>query len=397
MQPDTPLRISARAALRSLLLKTACLALICSIGYGQRLFVESDTVEGQLLQQIDAEQDARKRVALLEKFASDFPNHEAVTWVLSHLQTTALQAKDYDRVLEITTRILAVDPEDIAAAHNALRAVEGKKDPELVRRWSVQTSTIARRVINAKPRDDQDADERKAVLDFAKQVELYSEYSLYFAALTAEDPAAKNALVGTLEARNPQSEYLVQLRTMEAVTAQPMDADEAVRVAEAGFEKDQWNVDQLFMVAAYYMQQRTNPEKVVSYGVKLLELIENAPKPVDLSDEKWGARKCEIAGQTNWMVGLIFSTQEKYSLADQYLRAALKDIKNQDMIAGALYHLGFVNYRIAESGDRIRIHDAVKFTSDCARIPSAVQAQAAENLRSMKSEYALPDEMLPRD
>ena len=186
------------------------------------------------------------------------------------------------------------------------------------------------------------------------------------------------------------------MRTSQAVVVRQVDVEEAVRSAEAAFEKDQWNIDQLFMVATYHMQRRTSPEKVVSYGVKLLELIDGAAKPADISDENWDARKHEIMGQTNWMVGLIFSTQEKYALADKYLREALKDIKNQDMVAGALYHLGYVNYRIAESGDRIRIHDAVKFTSDCARLPSAVQAQAAENLKSMKSEYALPDEMIPR-
>jgi hypothetical protein len=59
------------------------------------------------------------------------------------------------------------------------------------------------------------------------------------------------------------------------------------------------------------------------------------------------------------------------------------------MIAGALYHLGYVNFRIAEAGERIRIHDAVKFTEQCVAIPSAVQRQAQENLRSMKAEYNL--------
>ena len=61
------------------------------------------------------------------------------------------------------------------------------------------------------------------------------------------------------------------------------------------------------------------------------------------------------------------------------------------MLAGAYYHLGYVNYQIAEAGERIRIHDAVRFTKDCININSAVQYQATENLKAMKAEYGLQD------
>jgi tetratricopeptide (TPR) repeat protein len=384
-------------AMRSLILVFALLASLGSVASAQRLFVESDTVEGQLLQQIDAEKDEAKRVALLEKFANDFPNHEAVTWVLSNLQSAALQSKEYDKVLEIATRILALDPDDVAAAHNALRAVEAKKDPELVRRWSSQTSTIAKRVIATPARDDEEAEDHKAKVEFAQQVDIYTEYSLYAAALSSTDEKVKTGLIETLETRNPKSEYLAQMRTSQAAVVRQVDAEEAVRFGEESFAKGNYNIDQMFMVASYHMQRRSNPDKVVLFGLKLLEVVETTPKPAGISDDDWQAHIHDIAGQTNWMVGLIFSTQEKYALADKHLRAALNDIKNQDMVAGALYHLGYVNYKIAESGDRIRIHDAVKFTADCAKIQSAVQAQAAENLKSMKAEYALPDDLMPRD
>ena len=76
-------------------------------------------------------------------------------------------------------------------------------------------------------------------------------------------------------------------------------------------------------------------------------------------------------------------------MADRTLRQALPNLKSSDMIAGALYHLGYVNYRLAEAGERIRIHDAVRYTTECISINSAVQQQAIENLKSMKAEYNL--------
>ena len=46
---------------------------------------------------------------------------------------------------------------------------------------------------------------------------------------------------------------------------------------------------------------------------------------------------------------------------------------------------------MAEAGERIRIHDAVRFTKECININSTVQLQAMENMMAMKAEYALQD------
>ena len=377
----------------TLVIRMLLLALLCTAAFGQRLLVESDTIEGQLLQQIDAEQDAAKRLPLLERFAKEYPNHEAVTWVLAHLQAHAFQTKDYTRVLQLAIRILSLDPDDVSAAHNALRAVEAKGDPELIRRWSQQTSLIARRVQKSKePEDPEELADWKARVEFARQVDLYSEYSLSFAALSAADGKARADLIRALENRNPKSEYLAQMRTSQATVARQVDVEEAVRAFEESYVQGSYSVDQLFMAATYYMQKRTAPDKVVTYGLKLLDLIDQAPRPQEYSEETWAARRKEMLGQTHWMVGLIFSTQERFQPADKHLREAMKYIRDrQDMAAGALYHLGYVNYRMAEGGDRVRIHDAVRFTFECSRIQSAVQMQAQENLKSMRAEYALPD------
>jgi hypothetical protein len=380
----------------TLILRIALVAVLISMAASaQKLMVESDTIEGILLQQIDAEQNPEKQLVLLEKFAKDFPNHEAVTWVLAHLQSAALKSKNFDRVLELAIRILGTDPDDVPAAHNALRAVEQRGDVDLVKRWSAVTSAIARRVIKSRqPDDPEEVEDWKARVEFAKQVETYTEYALYYAAVTAKDSRTKSDLVELLEQRNPRSEYLAQMRTSQAAVVRQVDVEEAVRSVEADYAAGKYQVDQLYMAAAYYMQRRTSPEKVVTYGLKLLELLDKGVRAAEMNDVDWDRRKRDLVGQTSWMVGLIFSTQEKFALADKHLRVALTHIRDSDMVAGALYHLGYVNYKLAESGDRIRIHDAVKFTTDCTKIASAVQAQASENLKAMKAEYGLNEDIL---
>ena len=380
----------------TLVLRIALVAVLISMAAsGQKLMVESDTVEGLLLQQIDAEENADKKLVLLEKFAKEYPNHEAITWVLSHLQSAALNNKAFDRVLELAIRILGTDPDDVPAAHNALRAVEQLGNPELVKRWSAQTSAIARRVMKSKaPEDPEETEEWKARVEFAKQVETYTEYSLYYAAITSKDARFRADLVEALESRNPKSEYLAQMRTSQAAVVRQVDVEEAVRSVEVDYQAGKFNVDQLYMAAAYYMQRRSSPDKVVTYGQKVLELLERGAKTTDMSEADWDRRRRELTGQTNWMVGLILSTQERFAQADKHLRAALTQIRDSDMVAGALYHLGYVNYKLAEAGDRVRIHDAIRYTTECAKMQSAVQAQAAENLKAMKAEYGLNDDIL---
>ena len=360
--------------------------------FGQKLLIEIDTQEGQLLQQIDTEKDAVKKIALLESFAKQFPNHEAATWVFSNMQQHFLQTQQYEKVFEIGVKILSIDPIEVSAAHNCLKAAEAKKDLALIRLWSTQTSHVARKAMQLKrPEygDDEEVAEWKQRVEYARQVEQYTEYALYFASLQTKDTKAKSNLIEALEQRNPMSEYLSQMRTSQTTVFRQVDIEEAVASAEVQFEKGEFNEDLLLMVATHYMQKRKENAKIIAYSQKLLEIIETKTKPEDVSEADWDVKKQNMIGNANWMIGLLFSTEEKYAQADKHLRAALPHIKNKDMLAGAYYHLGYINYRIAEAGERIRVHDAIRYTQLCIAINSAVQHQAMENLKAIKAEYGL--------
>ena len=378
--------------MKSFLLRISLLLLVSTAAFSQKLLIETDTQEGQLLQQIDDEANEVKKQALLEQFAKTFPNHEAMPWVLSQTQARYITQKNWDKALEIGTRLLGLDPMEVGAAHNCLKAAEGKQDVELIRKWSDQTSIVAREVRKLKkPDDPEDVDDWKVKVEYAKQVEQYAEYALYYAALNVKDVKIKNSLMEQLEQKNPTSEYLAQLRTSQTTVVRQVDVEEAVAAAEAGFAKGEYNDDLLLMVATHYMSKRTNPDRVITYSNKLVELLNTKPKPAGMDDGEWNRKKANMMGTANWMMGLLYSTQERFAQADHALRAALPHLHNSDMVAGALYHLGYVNYRLAEQGERLRIHDAVRYTTECSQINSAVQKQAIDNLKSMKAEYNLQD------
>jgi tetratricopeptide (TPR) repeat protein len=328
---------------------------------------------------------------MLELFARSFPNHEAANWVLGQLQLAYVATKQFNKAMQAGVQLLGLDPEDVGAAHNCLRSIEPTQNAELIRRWSDLTAQIARRVLKTpKPEMADDVPDWKAKLEYAKQVEQYAEYSLYFAAVQTHDTATKQKLMEALEQRNAASEYLAQLRTsQQAPSVRQVDIEEAVAATEAAYQKGQYNADGLLTAATHLMSKQKEPEKVIAYSTKVVELVAAETKPADTSDAEWEKRQHYLTSTAQWMMGLLYSTQEKFSLSDRNLRAALPMLHNVDMMTGALYHLGYVNYRLAEAGERIRIHDAVRYTQQCVEIESAVQQQCIQNLKSMKAEYNL--------
>ncbi|HYP13104.1 MAG TPA: hypothetical protein VEQ63_04210 [Bryobacteraceae bacterium] len=381
------------ASLRPLVLLVALLTSFAA-AYSQKLEVEMDTLEGQALQKIDAEMDPAKKLTLMQAFAKEFPNHEAVTWVLGRMQATYLEAKQYEKVLEVGTRILSLDPMELTAAQLCLKAAEGRKDLPLIKLWSGQTFQLAKRVAQSqRPEygDETDIAQWKARIEYARQVEQYTEYALYFASLQTTDAKLKSNLIETLESRNPMSEYLAQMRTAHTSVVRQVDIEEAVAAAETQFRQGEYSEDALLMVATHLMQRRRDPEKVIAYSDKLIELLATRGKPEAISEAEWDGKKRNMLGTAHWMAGVLSSTLQRFGAADRHLRAALPYLRNNEMIAGAYYHLGFVNFRIAETGERIRIHDAIRFTKECLAINSAVQFQASENLKAMKAEYGLQE------
>ena len=154
--------------------------------------IDATTPEGQLLQQIGQTQEDAKKLALYEQFVSKAPpKHEAVGWVYEQMQPAYLKAGQPDKTLEIGAKLLAMNPDDAEAAHQNLLAAEAKNDPDLIRKWSDQTSQMARKVAQSpQPSIDADQVEKwKARVNYATQLDTYTEYAIYTAGMKADGPA----------------------------------------------------------------------------------------------------------------------------------------------------------------------------------------------------------------
>jgi len=372
------------------------IGLLAGNGLAQRhklAAVNAESPDGKLIQQALQENDPAKKIELLEQFITQFADKkEATEWVLSQLQPLYLKAGNNDKAIATGEKLLADDADDIDSAYNNLKAAEAKKDADAIVKWSAVTSQIAKKAVASPKREGQDAEEWKQAVDYAKQVDTYTEYALYLAALQSADPQKVMQLSDALEKRNPQSQYISMVMEKYAASARQANAlPKAVEFGERAYGRNQFNADMLLAMSDSFMQKQQF-DKAVTYATKSVEVMSSQAKPEGYSDADWQKKKTSIIGLGNWMSGVSLSSQNKYPQADKALRAALPDIKdNQQLMAGALFHLGLVNYKMGQtSKNKTQINDALKFSQQCSAINGPFQAQAQKNVKVIKTEFKIP-------
>lgn len=368
------------------------LGLIPALGSAQRhkLTINAETPEGQMLQQIGQESDAAKKLALMAEFVNKHPSHEGAPWVLEQLTAAYLKNNQFAEALASAEKLLAGDPEDLGTSFNALKAAEGKKDADQVKKWSDSTSTLARKAIAApKPGEESAAENWKANVEYARQVETYTEYALYVTALSSPDPAKRIMLYEALEARNPKSEHLPNLRSLYFISLRQSNAnDKALAYAEKMLESDQSNEDMLLLVADNYFNRKHKPDQVIAYGLKLGEMMATKPKPEGVADEDWNKRKTLMGGLGYWLAGVTYANQSKFPETDRTLRLALPLVEgNNELKHQTLFYLGLANYRMGgPKKDKKLLSEALRFNQQCAAIKGPLTAQATKNAAVIKQE-----------
>ncbi len=349
----------------------------------QSIVVSAATAEGQLIEQIRNESDAAKKVALLEEFLTRYPQHEGVPWAYSEMVATCPQTGQYDKALSAADKLLGLDPGDLGIALAAVKAAEAMKDPDAVRQWAVRASELARREAKAPKAGSETDEDHKQRVAFAGEVDTYTEYALFTSALQAQAPGPRAALLRALEQQAPDSAYWTHAHELYFLAlVQTGDVPAAVAVAEKAIAKGQPTLDMLAAAGDFHLRNNTEPQKVLDYSSRLIELVNTSPQPATVSDAAWQQRKNTLVGLGNWMTGMVYTTQGKLSEADKALRAALPLLEGNDQVkAGALFNLGLANQKLN------RLADAMRFYEQCVAIQSPYQSLAAGNLKGLKSAY----------
>jgi tetratricopeptide (TPR) repeat protein len=365
----------------------SALVAVTSVVSAQRhgITINTEKPEGQMLQQIGQESDAAKKLGLLEQFAAKYPKHEGILSVYEMMIPAYAKAGQAPKALEACDKLLTADASDAENAHECLKVAESTKDPDMVIKWSARASDACRKVTqSAKPKEEDEVEDWKKRVEYAKQADIYTEYALYAVALQTTAADQKVAVGEALEQRNPESKYYPQVAAQQFLAYQQLgQKDKAAQVAEKIVAKDPSNEDMLLAAADYYMNAKIN-DKALQYSTRLTEVMLAKAAPAGVSEADWTKKKDLVMGLGYWMQGVIHSTQNKFAPADAALRKALPLIaNNRQLLPGTLFYLGLANYKME------KIPDALKFFNQCAATPSPFQAQAKKNIAAIRTQYII--------
>ena len=368
------------------------LALSVPVAFAQRHSlggINPDVPEGRALQQIEAEADEAKKVPLLEQFVAQFPKDENIPWIYDQLIAAYAKAGQSDKVLETGQKLLAMDPEDVPTAQACLKAAEAKKDPGLVLKWSATTSELARKMVQLpQPEAAEDVEAWKRNVDYARQVDVYTEYAIFAALLQSTDPKVRIELGEALQTRNPGSEYVPKLsQPLFLAYMQTGQSEKGLAFAEKCIAANQASAEMMLTVAQNYMEKKV-PDKAIAAAEQAMQLADSTGKPEGVTDADWPTWKAQIKRRAGWIAGVSYAALNKWAPADKSLRAALPALQgDKNLLAEALFFLGLANYRLAESGEKGRAGDALRFSEQCAALPGPYQTPARTNVKAIRAKY----------
>ena len=345
--------------------------------------VNTASPEGQLLQQAGQEEDAAKKLALQEQFVTQYPQHEAAGWVYEQLLSGYVKANDADKALAAGDKLAAMPPECVEDAQQTLKAAELKKDPDSVLKWSAKTAELAQKVVaSPQPQDADEVENWKARVEYARQVNTYTEYSLYAVALGTADPKKQVALLEALQQRNAKSEYFAKAVDTLFVAYQKSGAgDKAVALAQQIAAAGNPSEDML-LVLTNDAAKKKDGEKVHAYSAKLVELMSSKPKPEGVSDADWTKRKNTILGLAYSMSGKQYLNDSKLAQADQELRKSLPLVEgNVALKTEVLFYLGLSDYKME------KVQDAYTYFKACAAVSSPFQPTCTKNMTAIRTQY----------
>jgi hypothetical protein len=327
--------------------------------------------EPALLVLIHGTSDSANRIQLLTRFADLFPDSPALLTVLRSLQAEYTAREEIYKAMVAGQQILRLYPADLEAAEANLKMAVQARDFALIRKYAGETW---RRAAWLKDKPGKEGESAGAALDHAESM-------LSFAAVQDSEAEDRQRAMDILAALNPDSPYLPNLTNTTADRLASTALSRTAPVKDPSFAVDMNDPEALIAEAERLTRRGNNYARVYQYSQRALELLEPDPAGAQPDYE----RKVTAA---RWMSGMAATIIGRYAVADRDLRAALPRLKGNTQALGiTLYSLGYVNYRLAEEGQRKRIFEAIRFNQECAAIPGPYREQAVKNIEAIKIFY----------
>ncbi len=347
--------------------------------------VAAGSPEDKALTEIGATADPAQKLALLDKFMSDFGQNGDLAMVGNELYLEVYVAqKNTAKIYEYGDKILAADPDNFDAAVTLTRAASDAGDTEKIYAYAEKAGQIVQRYKAMPAPAGTDAPAWQAERQNALQQDLvsiaYVEYSFYNSAIATKDMNQRADLLKRYIAAFPDSDYKAQAEMLIPVSyQQAQNFPKMVESAQAILAKNPDNVDVLLLLADFYSDNGQHLDDAETYAKKALDVLASAKKPDSMSDADWQTQTTVQKGLAWSIQGYLDISRKLNAQAVTALQTAAPLLKdNPFAYARNQYRLGFAFVNLKRNSD------AFQAFTDAASVDTSYRPLAQQKLDELK-------------
>lgn len=347
---------------------------------GKNVAVAAGTDEDKALAAIYAAPDGPDKVALIDKFMTDYGKGDFELLGDQLYVQTYLAQKNYPKVFEYGDKVLSLDPEGLPAASAMARAAVETNDTERLYKTGERISGILA-AYGAKPAPDGTSAEQwkaaqQTALTNAQGDVGYIQYSMIQAAYKTTDNGARAALLERYVAAFPDSPYSETARDQTAIAyQQAQKPTKMIDTAQKALTADPNDVSMLILLCDYWSDDKQQLDKAAADAQKALDVLQQAKKPDGVSDEDWQKQVTLEKGIAYTSLGEVYVNKSRNPAAIDAFKQAKPLLKGNDYYYGEnLYRLGFTLAKMQ------RLPEARAVLGEAVTVNSPYKARAKETL-----------------
>lgn len=347
---------------------------------GKTVTVPAGSDEDKALGPIYAASDGPDKVALIDKFMSDYGKGDFELLGDQLYVQTYLAQKNYAKVYEYGDKALALDPNNLVTAVNIIRAADAQSDTAKMYDVGEKAGAMITRFKESPAPEGTSANDWAATKDHVLKEEEadigYVEYTMVNAAFKTTDSAARAKLFDRYAAAFPDSSYTITVREQEAVAyQQAQDTPHMISTAQAILDKDPNNVSMLILLADAWSDSGQQLDKAAANAQKALAALKDAKKPDNVTDEDWQKQTALEKGIAYSAIGEIDVRNSKNAPAVDAFKQAGPLLKSNNYYYGRnLYRLGFTLAKMQ------RIPEARTVLTEAVSVDSPYKSLAQQTL-----------------
>ncbi len=284
---------------------------------------------------------------------------------------------------------VAATADDLEDAFQNLKEAETKKDAAEVKRLAAETHALALKALaEPAPANAEEKEDWKKHIDYVKEIDSHTEYSLYAVAVQSPTPVMID-LISTLEQQNPKSKYLDNAYGPYLVALSQTDEKSKIpAIAAKALGNFPDNEDLLALLADNALAAKQF-DRALTYSTRMTTALAKHAKPEGVAQADWDRHRNALLGRGYWIAGVIHADRQFWAAANKELRAALPFIQGNDAMMGpALFSLGLSNHQLGmQIRDKKQVLEAATFFEQAAKY-DAYRDQAWRNATACKAAAA---------